>query len=173
MILRELRFEDEDPIFRNFSDEEVVRFVMPPLQNRAEARDLLAGLINGFVKQEQIFWAITLKENGAFLGTVSYEGFRSDARGEIGYDLGRAYWGKGYMREALEEVIRYGFEDLGLREIEALIDPRNTRSIRQVEKLGFSFAREKEGEFRYKLSRKRWSKIAGFPGGIIFPSRSC
>lgn len=151
LLLRELHPEDEESIYRNFSDEEVVRFVMPPLQSRAEASDLLAGLIEGFYRQKHIFWSITLKEDDAFIGTCSYEGFTPYGCGEIGYDLVKSYWGKGYMREALVEMIRYGFKELGLIEIEALIDPRNERSIRLIEKLDFTCVGQQEGDLRYLL----------------------
>lgn len=76
--------------------------------------------------------------------------FRHDegsARAEIGYVLGRAHWGRGLMREALQAVISHAFGPWGLRRLEAEVDPDNLRSDRVVRSLGFV----EEGRLR-----KRW-----------------
>jgi len=57
----------------------------------------------------------------------------------IGYRFIRAHWGKGFAPEAATEVIRYGLEDLGCKNILALIDPSNSRSIRVAKKLNLIF----------------------------------
>ncbi|MDP2259568.1 MAG: GNAT family N-acetyltransferase [Caulobacter sp.] len=64
---------------------------------------------------------------------------------EIGYILNPDYWGRGLAREALEAVIRVGFEIGGIEEIVADVDPRNAASLGLLERLGFvrtGFARE-------------------------------
>ncbi|WP_240754039.1 GNAT family N-acetyltransferase [Natronospirillum operosum] len=63
------------------------------------------------------------------------------------FGLGRSFWGKGYIGEAGEALIQYGFNSLGLRRIEAEIDPDNQSSAKALEKLGFS----EEG-----FLRQRW-----------------
>ena len=68
-------------------------------------------------------------------------------RADIGYGLARAHWGQGVMNEALTAIVDYGFGPLGLRRLEADIDPRNLASLRALERLGF----EREG-----LLRERW-----------------
>ena len=70
------------------------------------------------------------------------------ARAEIGYLLGRRWWGAGYAQEATAALIGYAFEQLALRRIEADIDPLNLDSARLLERLGFS----PEG-----LLRQRWN----------------
>lgn len=70
------------------------------------------------------------------------------ARAELGYVLGEAHWGGGWMREALQAVLPYAFEQGRLRRLEAVIDPRNTASARVLEGLGFQV----EG-----LQRERWA----------------
>jgi RimJ/RimL family protein N-acetyltransferase len=71
----------------------------------------------------------------------------SSARAELGYVLGRQYWGQGYMREALRRLIDCAFGELSLRRLEAEVDPRNVRSARVLTQLGFA----QEG-----LLRERW-----------------
>jgi ribosomal-protein-alanine N-acetyltransferase len=69
----------------------------------------------------------------------------------LGYWIGAAYARQGYMTEALKLAIQFAFDDLGLHRVEANIIPRNTPSMRVVERLGF----QREG-----LS-PRYLKIAG------------
>jgi len=76
--------------------------------------------------------------------------FRFDggsARAELGYVLGRAHWGQGLMFEALDALLTQAFRGLGLRRIEAEVNPENTASARLLERLGFTC----EG-----LLRQRW-----------------
>jgi RimJ/RimL family protein N-acetyltransferase len=58
-------------------------------------------------------------------------------RTEIGYVIGRDHWQQGFATEIVPRVIDFAFDELGLHRIEADIDPRNTGSIRIVERLGF------------------------------------
>jgi ribosomal-protein-alanine N-acetyltransferase len=58
-------------------------------------------------------------------------------RAELGYGLHDDYKGKGFMSEALEAILQYGFEEMGLNRAEALISPKNTPSINLVTKFGF------------------------------------
>jgi [ribosomal protein S5]-alanine N-acetyltransferase len=71
----------------------------------------------------------------------------ASGRAELGYALGREYWGQGLMREALTELLSAAFGSMGLRRIEAEVSTRNAASARLLARLGFT----KEG-----LLRKRW-----------------
>ena len=92
--------------------------------------------------------AILKRGTGTAIGSCllfRYE--ESSARAELGYVLGRAHWGQGYMHEALRSLIDCAFGELGLRRLEAEVDPRNVRSARVLTQLGFTA----EG-----LLRERW-----------------
>ena len=69
------------------------------------------------------------------------------ARAELGYVLGRAWWGRGLMHEALAALLDRAFGAMALRRIEAEVDVRNTASSRVLRRLGFT----REG-----LLRQRW-----------------
>jgi ribosomal-protein-alanine N-acetyltransferase len=85
-----------------------------------------------------IRWAITDRENGAFLGSGGFWRWdKRSFRGELGYDLGSAHWGKGLATEALAAMLRYGWETMKLHSAEANVDPRNEASLRVLKKLGF------------------------------------
>ena len=79
-----------------------------------------------------------MKDSDRVVGTCTlFHMDRTHRRGEIGYALGEAAWGRGYMHEALSALLEYAFLQLGLHRLEADIDPRNHASIRAVERLGF------------------------------------
>ena len=90
----------------------------------------------------------SFEANNNIIGTVTlFNMDRSNGRAEIGYAQAAAYWGHGYIHEALQALLTYCFEELGLRRLEADVDPRNNPSIKTLERLGF----QKEG-----LLRERW-----------------
>ena len=62
---------------------------------------------------------------------------------EIGYWLGEAYWGRGFMTEAVQAMVRYAMEDLNFVRVYAGVFAHNTSSMRVLEKAGF----QKEGIF--------------------------
>jgi [ribosomal protein S5]-alanine N-acetyltransferase len=78
--------------------------------------------------------------------------FRHDEgsqRAELGYALGSAFWGQGYMQEALQALVQAAFGPvMGLRRLEAEVNPANTASVQVLERLGF----QREG-----LLRQRWT----------------
>jgi len=99
--------------------------------------------------REAAQFVIVLRETGDVIGSCLLFKFdEASARAEVGYVLGRQYWGTGYMFEAMKALVDYAFEELGLRRLEAEIDPRNTASARLLERLRFT----REG-----LLRERWN----------------
>lgn len=115
-------------------------------------------------------YAICMKENDLPIGCVDLMETKGgqDER-ELGYWLGKPYWGKGYMPEAAKELIRHGFEELGLKRIWCAYYEGNEQSKRVQEKLGFVFQEKKENvkvtlldEYRTDyinlLTREEWEK---------------
>ena len=91
---------------------------------------------------------VVRNEDGKVIGTVLV--FRFDAgsaRAELGYVLGRAHWGQGLMREALETLCAHAFSVLAIRRLEAEVNPDNEASNALLRRIGFRL----EGTFR-----KRW-----------------
>ena len=86
---------------------------------------------------ERIF-AIEPKEAGRIAGfiRIGLDGNES-GQGNVGYSLDPDFQGRGYATEALKEVVRLGFEDLGLRRIWATVDTRNEKSRGVLERAGF------------------------------------
>jgi RimJ/RimL family protein N-acetyltransferase len=99
-------------------------------------------------KGNTLQFVIADKTSNIAIGTFLLFNHDSDnARAEIGYVLGRAHWGKGYMHETLAVMLAWAFGTLMLHRLEATIDPRNERSARLLDSFGF----EREG-----VQRERW-----------------
>lgn len=111
-----------------------------------------------------------LKENGKVIGTVGFvDRHRTEFPGpddEIGYALSPAYWGRGLMPEAVREVLRHGFEDMGLNTIWCAHYDGNDKSRRVIEKTGFRYRFSENGrvelmdevrlEHYYALTKEEW-----------------
>jgi RimJ/RimL family protein N-acetyltransferase len=146
LTLRPIHEDDLPDLYAVFADPDVMRYwSTPPMRDMDEARAYLAGIERNFAERTGFKWAITRRGGDRLIGTTSL--FRLDGphnTGEIGYALGSAHWGNGYAAEAVHRTCQFGFEQLGLRRIEADIDPRNHASIQVIEKAGF----QREGVLR-------------------------
>ena len=170
VCLRSMSQTDIDPLFAVFSDPRVTRYwSTPPLTDREAAVTLLDEIQNSNRQNPMMKWGVAFLANDLLIGTVTLFNLDlSNGRAELGYALGREHWGHGYMQEALQALLSYAFDVLNLRRLEADVDPRNTASIRTLERLGFQregFLRERwhvNGEiqdaFFYGLLRREWQK---------------
>jgi len=88
---------------------------------------------------DKIWLAITLRGNGRQIGGIGLRIEQDQLRAELGYWLGVPYWGKGYATEAARELMRHGFEELGLHRIFASHFKHNPASGRVLKKLGMLY----------------------------------
>lgn len=77
---------------------------------------------------KSVIFAITLKEDGKLIGAIGLIINEKHNHAELGYWIGKQYWNNGYCKEAVKEVIKYGFEDLGFNKIFANHLEKNTAS---------------------------------------------
>jgi ribosomal-protein-alanine N-acetyltransferase len=89
-----------------------------------------------FEAGEQVVFAVTLRETGLLIGAMGLIVEAKFQRAELGYWIGRAYWGKGYCTEAGQAVLEYAFSQLNLNRIHASHFKRNPASGRVLQKLG-------------------------------------
>jgi [ribosomal protein S5]-alanine N-acetyltransferase len=101
-------------------------------------------------KDESVSFAITLRSSGALVGAIGLELSVEHSRAELGYWIGKQYWGQGIATEAAREIMIYGFEALGLRRIYAHHIARNPASGRVMAKIGMKH----EGTLRQHI--KKW-----------------
>ena len=171
LSLRWISADDVEDFYTVYSNPDVMRYwSTPPLPDRTAASKIVSEIHDGFRRRELLKWGIALRTDDTLIGTVTL--FHPDfthRRAEIGYALGRAHWGHGYMQETLKAVLNYAFTVLSFHRIEADVDPRNTASIRTLERLGFQregYLRERwhvNGEiqdaFFYGLLRPDWESV--------------
>ncbi len=149
LLLRSISEDDIEGLFAVFSDPQVMRYwSTPPFVDKQAAVELQREIAESNQRRTMIKWGLALRETNSLIGTVTLFNLDlNNGRAELGYAMARAHWGFGYMREALQKLLSYAFEDLELRRLEADVDPRNAASIRTLERLGF----QREG-----LLRERW-----------------
>ena len=147
MILRRWREEDLAPFRRMNADPRVMEF-MPALLTLEESDALLNRIERQFEERGFGVFAAELKQSGEFIGFVGLSVPRFDApfmpAVEIGWRLAAEHWGRGLATEAAREVLRYGFEVVGLESVVSFTVPANVRSRRVMEKIGMRMAEEFE-----------------------------
>jgi RimJ/RimL family protein N-acetyltransferase len=149
LTLRFLNEADPPALYEMFSHPEVSRYLSwPTWTDRSQAEQMLLETQEAYRSRSALQLGIERRADHALVGTCSLFHFHATSRrAEIGYVLGRPYWGSGYMHEALKGLLHYAFQTLDLNRIEADIDPRNQASAKTLERLGF----QKEGHLR-----ERW-----------------
>ena len=139
LTLRQFRIEDAEDMFANWaSDPEVTRYLTWPAHGSV---DVTRWLMNDWISKYDdggfFNWAIVWKETGSIIGSIAVVNLIEEIESaEIGYCLGRAYWGRGIMPEALRAVEDYLFDTVGIHRITAGHDVRNPNSGRVMEKAG-------------------------------------
>jgi ribosomal-protein-alanine N-acetyltransferase len=78
------------------------------------------------------------------------------ATAEIGYELLPPYQGKGIMREAVENIISFGFNNMLLKTITAWPMPQNESSVKLLERSGFTYSETIDVQLVYKLHKATW-----------------
>ena len=139
LVIRQITKEDEEELFLMRSNLDIMRFIPRPIPKTVGEISLLLQMMSeGMTKGERINWGIALKENNKLIGHIGFVHiYKENHRAEVGYLLQPAYHGTGIMREALIAVLKYGFDNLKLHSIEALVRPENYPSRKLLEKTGF------------------------------------
>jgi len=135
--LRQVRPGDAGALLAHYGDAEMLRYMdFGALTSLAQARGIVEWGLYLWEVGEGILWVIEERQSGALAGTLTYE-YRAGHRAQITYDLARAYWGRGYMAEAVRRTLPYLFEEAGITRIESLVHVENVRSARVLAKVGF------------------------------------
>lgn len=140
LILRKLVKKDAKQIYSIWSDPKVTEYMnISAMHSVEEACEMIELLDHASRNEDGFRWAIVHKETGKVIGSCGFNHWQLEGafRGEIGYELAASYWRKGYMTEAIQAMLHYGFETMGLNRIEALVDPRNNPSQQLLASLSF------------------------------------
>lgn len=170
LVLRKLVLEDAEALFENFSSENLFKYYgMAPHKELSETTDLINNFNNNFENQKSIRWAIELKNEKKTIGTCGFHAWnKTHKRAEIGYEINENYWRKGYGTIVIKELLNYGFKELQLNRIEALVYPENFPSKISLEKIGFKneglledycyFLGKPQDLYMYSILKKNWEK---------------
>jgi RimJ/RimL family protein N-acetyltransferase len=136
LILRKPVFDDAPAVFRAYAnDPEVTRYITwPPARSISDTEIAMRELLAAWESGIEYSWALILKDTNQLIGMISIRpsGFWID----LGYVLGRQFWGKGYMTEAGAVMIDWLFTQSDIFRVGATCDVDNLASARVLEKLG-------------------------------------
>lgn len=172
IILRPWREDDAEELYKYASDSDIGPLAGWPAHKSVEnSREIIKTVLSA-----PETYAVCLKDDGKPIGSIGFH--RKDlAKGEdeyeLGYWIGKPFWGQGLIPEASREMLRYAFEDLGMSRIWCGYYDGNTKSRRVQEKLGFVYQGSTEGievkllgEIRTGhsnlMTKDRWQKVGLF-----------
>lgn len=139
---------DVSSIYKIYSDRNVTRYWNQPAQSHPDdAHIYIESIHHGFDDGRLFQWGICLKGTQKLIGTCSLgEISASQGRANLGIAVSSEFWGHGYGREAAGALIRHAFFELGLRRLEADVNPHNTACLKSLDALGF----KREGYLRQR-----------------------
>lgn len=140
LLLRQVISEDADTILSLRSNDEVMKYIPRPyLKDKEDALELIAVFDDKIENGIGINWGIAfLEEPEKIIGIIGHYRIKPEHyRAEVGYMLFPEYCRKGIISEALQKVVDYGFNQMKLHSIEAILDPENQGSEKVLLKNGF------------------------------------
>jgi [ribosomal protein S5]-alanine N-acetyltransferase len=141
LILRPIEEFDAPALLPFVSDGDVAYNLlrMPHPYPEEQLVPFIRRCVAAMERREQFDMVVILKATGQAIGMCSLDDVLwQHMRAEIGYYLGKPYWGHGYMTEAAKRMLEFGFWELGLERIHAYCFVRNTASARILEKIGMT-----------------------------------
>ncbi|MBQ6366215.1 MAG: GNAT family N-acetyltransferase [Oscillospiraceae bacterium] len=162
LILRRWEESDAEALYEVAKDPDVGPIAgWPPHQSVAESKQVIRDVFSG-----KEAYAVCRKTDGRAIGAVELKlnghtdmTARSDEC-ELGYWLGKPFWGQGIIPEAAREMLRHAFEELGMTKVWCGYYEGNTKSKRVQEKLGFRYQWRSEGVDVPLLAEKRTGHVS-------------
>jgi ribosomal-protein-alanine N-acetyltransferase len=140
LLLRQVSVNDAEAILSLRSNDEVMKYIPRPyLKSKEDALELISMFDDKIENGIGINWGIYfLDEPEKLIGIIGYYRMKPEHyRAEVGYMIFPKHNGKGIVSEALQKVIEYGFNEMKLHSIEAVLDPENKGSEKVLLKNGF------------------------------------
>lgn len=146
LILRPWREEDAEELYKYASDPDVGPIAGWPVHTSiGNSRDIIRNVLS--VPET---YAVCLKDDGKAIGSIglklggSTDMTDRDDECELGYWIGKPFWGMGLIPEAARELLRYAFEEIGMRAVWCGYYDGNEKSKRVQQKLGFVYQHKTE-----------------------------
>jgi len=172
LILRKFKIEDAEDMFKNWaSDNEVTKYLTWPTHSSVEvSKRVISMWEKDNDSLSHYLWCIELKESGEAIGSIGVVNLHEDIDAvEVGYCIGRKFWGQGITSEAFGALIHFFFKEMQVNRVGSRHDLNNPSSGKVMEKCGLI----KEGVKRqgdknnsgicdavfYGLVRDDWQRI--------------
>ncbi len=141
--LRKLELSDREDLFEILSDRDTMKYYPRPYTIH-ETEHWISRSLKNYKDYGFGLWALIIKKGNCFIGQcgISRQLIDGDSVPEIGYQINKKYWNKGFASEASKKCLEYGFFHLGLQEIFIHTYVKNIPSIRVAEKLGMKKRKE-------------------------------
>ena len=170
LILRPWCEDDAEALYKYASDPDIGPPAgWPPHTSVENSREIIRTVLSA-----PDTFAVCLKEDGKPIGSIGFHRndlAEADDEYELGYWIGKPYWGQGLIPEAGRALLQYAFQELGMRAVWCGYYEGNEKSRRVQEKLGFIYQHTTEnlylplmGERRTGhenlLTKERWETIS-------------
>lgn len=161
LYLREFKSTDLDDLHAMNSNPEVMRYIFGRPLAKEESQKYLDIYFETYKKRPGFGnFAAYEKETNQFIGWVCLRPYPEDnTQMEIGYRLNQHSWGKGYATELAQTMVDYGFNQMQLKEIMAIVNPENKGSRNVLSKAGLKYIKNVDFELEGKTSIVEYWKI--------------
>ena len=142
LILRKFTENDAEAVYRNWAcDDEVTKYLTWQAHQSVESSlGYMKFCLEQYESPDAYHWAMVLKGTDEPFGDISVVHLHENVdAAEIGYAIGRKYWGNGYTAEALKAVIEFLFEEVGVNCVSARHDVNNPNSGKVMRKAGMTY----------------------------------
>jgi ribosomal-protein-alanine N-acetyltransferase len=137
--LREILPVDAPAIQQIRSNPEILEFMdRESLESSQAAKAFIRTLSENFCAGKGVYWGLAFKSSGELIGTGGFHRWeRATSEAEIAYELLPQYWRRGFISQALREMLEFGFCAMELQKIVANVNPQNVASRCLLEKFDF------------------------------------
>lgn len=166
LLLRKFYLSDKDVIQELCSDKDIAATTLSISHpfTLEDAEEWLQNKEKDYSEGKELAWAICLKSSGKLIGAIGMRLEPKHESAELGFWVGKPYWGNGFVTEAGTKVVQYSFRKLGLYRLEAHHMVGNKASGRVLEKLGMQY----EGLHRGRI--KKWNEFKDVKSFAIIKS---
>jgi len=162
LVLRSLRLTDAEDIFVHRSDD-LVNTYLEDFRHSSitDTVAFIERVLNEIKEGRTILWVLTEPGKDKFMGTVCFWNIdKQSGVAETGYTLVSDYHAQGYMNEALQKILDFGFGTIGLKSVEAYTHQYNQASMNLLLRNNFAKGSPKKpvssNRLYFSLSRERY-----------------
>lgn len=154
LVLRKFTMADAEAMFNTWTnDPEVAQYMRwNAHKDIDETKSVLENRMERYSSLSTYHWAIVLKDTDKLVGNIALIcANENDMCGEVAYCIGRDYWGRGIIAEALKKVLYFGLLEVGFNRIEAYHAVNNAASGKVMEKAGMKYEGRMRQKYRSRL----------------------